>query len=178
MKIYVIILFALSLLMTETVTAQTVDGVLDKSMKDFVDAEFKKNNLEVTSPLGIQRKKLFYSLMALKRNPDGTFVNEKALQTLQKAIEENQKNIIIQQYQEAANKTIDVVVPKSYQETLKNHTCKWCGNNFTNNGFGYSIVNDAGRKKIEVWKASILDAQKYDTYECAREAGYKELRGY
>lgn len=178
MKKHIIILFILWFLVPENTSAQTVDGVLDKSTKDFIDAEFRKNNLDVTSPLGIQRKKLFYALMALKRRPDGTYVNEKALQTLFKAIEENQKLIYAQQYLEGPNKAIDLVVPKSYRETLNNHTCKWCGAKFTNYGFGYSIVNDAARKKIEVWKASSLDANIYDTYECAREAGYKELRGY
>jgi hypothetical protein len=66
MKKFIIILFILWFFVPENTSAQTLDGVLDKSTKDFTDAEFRKNNLDVTSPLGIQRKKLFYALMALK----------------------------------------------------------------------------------------------------------------
>jgi hypothetical protein len=68
------------------------------------------------------------------------------------------------------------------QKTLYKYSCALCGKSYLGNGFGYRIVEQAGKRKLEVHEArgddmrafNIVD-NKYDTYEHARQAGEKEL---
>jgi hypothetical protein len=75
-------------------------------------------------------------------------------------------------------------VPQTYKKTLYKLSCELCGKSYLGKGFGYRIVNDAGKRKLEVHEASgdnmsafNIVKNKYESYECARKAGNEELRG-
>jgi hypothetical protein len=150
-----------------------------------MDALFKKTKADITSPLGIKRKKISYALAALKRNADGTYVNEKRFQTLIKEFEENEKMLIYQRY---GLDNSDNTKTNSNNGRSVSKKCEYCGIRFSD--IGYSIYSDEiieGKYK-DPWvaqqgyeqfggKGKIDNVGNYCTRKCAVKAYNSGARG-
>ena len=96
----------------------------------------------------------------------------------------NSLGVLAAAFKEDKNRSSNITSSKG-NNSIFAATCNWCGKTFNHNGFGYRIINESGRRKVEVQKtlggsmgAFNVVKNNFDTYECARNAGYKELNGY